>query len=119
MTLGPKVTYRGNHPNDKRSVVMAGVVFKPGQPVNLIKELGEAKAKPILQKLAGNTFFAVDGGPDWTAAYDAAVAGYVEHEASEEADEALIAGDIANIAAPEVMTLETPPSPATSRRKAT
>jgi len=61
--IGPKATYLGNSPEDKQAVTMAGVRFKPGEAVDLEKALG-TRAGPVLAKLAGNTFFKVDGGPD-------------------------------------------------------
>jgi hypothetical protein len=62
--LGPNVTYVGNDENDKQAVTMMGIRFKPGEAVNLEERLGATRAKPVLQKLIGNTYFKVDGGPD-------------------------------------------------------
>lgn len=102
--LGPNVTYLGNDENDKASVTMAGVTFRPGKAVNLEKLLG-TKAAPVIAKLAGNTFFKVDGGPDHRklkeerekAEADAAKA---EADAAKEQEKA------SNYKAPEEPTLE-------------
>ena len=61
--LGPGVTY--NPPEGHAKIVqMRGVTFKAGEQVDLAKELGEKEAQPMLQKLAGNPFFQVAGGPE-------------------------------------------------------
>lgn len=61
--LGPGVTYL-NPDKSAKFVGIAGVLFREGESVNLVEKLGPARAKPILQKLAGNAYFRVDGGPD-------------------------------------------------------
>lgn len=66
MKLGTRATYLGAGEGDRRPVVMNGVVFRPGQTVNLADTLDEDKAKAMAQKLAGNTFFSVEGGPDYS-----------------------------------------------------
>jgi hypothetical protein len=84
--LGPKATYLGNNPDDKQAVTMAGVRFKPGEAVDLVKELG-TRAEAILAKLAGNSFFKVDGGPDHAklkAEHDKAQAKAAEEAAKEQ-----------------------------------
>ncbi len=68
--LGPSVTYLGAGEGDRRPVVMNNIAFRPGQTVDLVKLLGEDKAAPMLTKLAGNTFFSVQGGPDYSELAD-------------------------------------------------
>jgi hypothetical protein len=62
--IGPNVTYVGNDENDKQGVSMLGLRFQPGEKVNLVEKLGQTRAAPVLQKLLGNLYFKVDGGPD-------------------------------------------------------
>jgi hypothetical protein len=108
--LGPKATYLGNNPEDKQAVTMAGVRFKPGEAVDLVKELG-VRAEAILTKLAGNSFFKVDGGPDHAklkAEHDKAEAKAAE-DAAKDAEAA------SQYKPPEEATLEKPaqqPKPA-------
>ena len=59
--LGPNATYIGE---DSEHVVMHDVTFERNKSVNVVDLLGEEKGKKVLQKLAGNQFFKVDGGPD-------------------------------------------------------
>ena len=59
--VGPNATYVGE---DAQSVTMQGVTFERNKAVNVVDLLGEEKGKRVLQKLAGNQFFKVDGGPD-------------------------------------------------------
>lgn len=61
--LGPSVTYL-NPDKSAKLVTVAGVLMKEGESVNLVERLGEAKAEPVLKKLAGNKYFKVDGGPE-------------------------------------------------------
>ncbi len=61
--LGPNATYT-NPDKGAKLITMAGVLMKEGQSVNLVEKLGEARAAPIMKKLAGNRYFRVDGGPD-------------------------------------------------------
>ena len=107
--LGPKATYVGNSPEDKQAVTMAGVRFKPGEAVDLEKALG-TRAGPILAKLAGNSFFKVDGGPDHAklkAERDKAEAKAAEEDAkaAQEAQQQ----PPESYKAPEEATLEKPP----------
>jgi len=60
--LGPGVQYL-NPDKTNKLVTVGGVLFKEGQSVNLVEKLGEQRAKPILEKLAKNRYFQVDGGP--------------------------------------------------------
>lgn len=57
--LGPGVTYRDLDRNAP-VVVVAGVRFEDGETVDLVDELGEGRAQPLLRKLAGNHFFDVE-----------------------------------------------------------
>ena len=111
--LGPSATYLGNFEGDKQSVTMAGVFFKPGKSVDLIKELGATRGQAMIDKLAGNTFFKVDGGPDHAAAKEAREAALAEagEYRQQEAEDARIAA----IDAPETATLETPVRTSTRR----
>jgi hypothetical protein len=61
--LGPNVTYTNP---DKTSKLMAvgDVLLKEGESVNLVEKLGEARARPILEKLARNRYFKVDGAEE-------------------------------------------------------
>lgn len=53
----------------EQPVTMAGVTFKPGEAVDVNKTLtDQGRAEQIKQKLAGNPFFKVEGGPDHTKA---------------------------------------------------
>jgi len=61
--LGPNITYTNPDKGAKMTSV-AGVLLKEGEAVDLEKRLGKEKAAPILQKLAKNRYFKVDGGPD-------------------------------------------------------
>ena len=104
--LGPKATYLGNNPEDKQAVTMAGVRFKPGEAVDLVKELG-TRAEAILAKLAGNSFFRVDGGPDHVklkAERDKAEAKAAEEDAKAAAEQSA-----SNYKPPEEATLERQP----------
>jgi hypothetical protein len=60
--LGPGITYT-NPDKTSKIVTVAGVLLKEGQSVNLVEKLGEKQAQPILNKLAKNRYFQVDGGP--------------------------------------------------------
>lgn len=102
-TLGPSATYLGNFEGDKQSVTMAGVFFKPGKAVNLVDELGAQRANAMLTKLAGNTFFKVDNGPDHAKAQKARERSREEAQTDQrEAEEERIA----KINAPDEATLE-------------
>ena len=59
-TLGPQATYRNLDGSAKR-VTVAGVTFTDGKPINVIAELGDKRGAELLQKLAGNHFFDVEG----------------------------------------------------------
>lgn len=61
--LGPGVTYT-NPDKDAKLVTVSGILLKEGEEVNLVDRLGEAKAKPILEKLSKNRYFKVAGGPE-------------------------------------------------------
>lgn len=58
--LGPGVIYY-NLAGDAPVVTIAGVTFADGETVDLVDELGEARARPVLEKLSGNHFFDVEG----------------------------------------------------------
>jgi len=61
--LGPNVTY--NPPEgEPETTEVGGVPMVKGEAVNVVDLLGEARANTLLAKLAGNSFFKVDGGPD-------------------------------------------------------
>jgi hypothetical protein len=60
--LGPSVTYI-DHDKSARLVTVAGVPLRDGESVNLEDALGPERAKGVLQKLAGNPYFEVQGGP--------------------------------------------------------
>jgi hypothetical protein len=61
--LGPGIVYT-NPDKSTPLMTVAGVLLREGKSVNLVEKLGEARATPILQKLAKVRFFKVDGGPD-------------------------------------------------------
>lgn len=61
--LGPSVTYH-NLDGSAKYTSVGGLALEDGKSVNFVEKLGPARAKPLLQKLAGNHFFTVDGGPD-------------------------------------------------------
>src|SRR5580765_3050368 len=82
--LGPNVTYL-NVDKSAKLVTVSGVLFKEGEPVNLVERLGEARAQPVLQKLAGNRYFKVAGAPDHSDANEAAEEGAATSDAANEA----------------------------------
>jgi len=61
--LGTSVTYQ-DPDKTGNGVTMQGVYFAPGEAVDLAKFLPEPEAKKMAQKLAGNPYFRVQGGPD-------------------------------------------------------
>ena len=65
--LGPNVTFNDYNKEGTKSVSIEGVLLEDGKSVNLVEALGEARAQPLLKKLAGNPSFKVDGGPDHQA----------------------------------------------------
>lgn len=49
----------------EQPVSMGGITFLPGESVNVDELIADkAQAERLKQKLAGNTFFRVEGGPD-------------------------------------------------------
>lgn len=58
--LGPHVTYH-DLAGDAPVVTVAGVRFEDGDKIDLVEEIGENRAEPVLAKLAGNHFFDVEG----------------------------------------------------------
>lgn len=60
--LGPSATYT-NRDGSAKAVTMQGVRFEEGKAVDLVKEIGEARAAPLLAKLANNPYFEVRGAP--------------------------------------------------------
>jgi hypothetical protein len=61
--LGDSVTYT-NPDRGNKLMTVAGVLLKEGESVNLVEKLGESRARPIIDKLAKNRFFKVEGGED-------------------------------------------------------
>lgn len=62
--LGPSVTYH-NLGGDAPQITLAdSVVMDDGDTVDLIEELGETQGRRMLEKLAGNPYFAVENNPD-------------------------------------------------------
>ena len=59
--VGPSATYVGE---DSNAVTVQGVVFERNKSVNVLDLLGPERGQKVLDKLAGNQFFKVDGGPD-------------------------------------------------------
>ena len=45
-------------------ITMQGITFMPGESVDLDKLLNEDMAERLKEKLAGNQYFRVEGGPD-------------------------------------------------------
>ena len=61
--LGDSVTYT-NPDKGNKLMTVGGVLLKEGESVNLVEKLGEARARPIIEKLAKNRYFKVEGGED-------------------------------------------------------
>lgn len=113
--LGPNATYL-NPDGDVKKIEMGGVTFHENEPVNLNDMLGEEAAKPMLQKLAGNKHFKVDGGPDHAKQAEAKAKAEAkekerdEKEKAEEDKERDKARAKAEANAPDQATLERPAS---------
>lgn len=61
--LGTKITYTDPDGNNK-PVEVLGVPLAPGKTVDLADFVDEKEAQRVAEKLAGNPYFRVEGGPD-------------------------------------------------------
>jgi hypothetical protein len=107
--LGPNVTYVGGGEEDKQAVTMMGIRFKPGESVNLEERLGKQQSAAVLQKLAGNQYFKVDGGPDHQKTKEEREK--ADEKASADAQKEAEEAQAEQYKAPEESTLERPRSP--------
>lgn len=68
-----------------QAVSALGITFIPGEPVNVDELLPPEQAERLKEKLAGNQFFKVEGGPDHRKVMEAR--GKHEAEATEKKQE--------------------------------